>query len=321
MSKRRIGGAAVVAIGMLASLALIAAPSWAAGGMKLCVPKKEGAGLVTPKHGKCKKGYMLTTLGAEGKAGAEGKQGEAGKPGPEGKQGPEGKAGFTTEQAEQLKALLPYIRFLGNGVAGKPTVEFSGVNVQILNGMGKTESTNGTGNLVIGYDENARTQTGSHDLVLGVDQEFTSFGDLLAGSANSTTGPWSSVSGGNKNTASGPATSVSGGAENTAENVETSISGGAQGIASELAASVAGGFDNKAVSVAASVGGGSGNTASGEESSISGGGQNKAFANFSWIGGGVFNTITNAKAGEEGLFAAIFGGKANSTSLNDAALP
>jgi hypothetical protein len=89
-TRRTAASAAGIGIGILASFALTAAPSWAAGGMKLCVPKKEGAGLVTPKHGKCKKGYNLTTLGAEGKAGTAGKQGAAGNAGPEGKPGPEG---------------------------------------------------------------------------------------------------------------------------------------------------------------------------------------------------------------------------------------
>jgi hypothetical protein len=231
MSTRRTAASAA-GIGILASFALIAAPSWATGGTRLCVPRAEGASLVTPKHGKCKKGYKLTTLGAEGKAGAEGKQGAGGKagsegkPGPEGKQGLEGKAGFTSEQAEQLKALLPYIRFVGNGVAGNPTVQFSGVNVQIVNGAGKTESTNGEGNLVIGYDEEPRTQTGSHNLVLGEDQEYTSFGGIIAGVANTATGSYASVTGGGENTASGALSSVSGGEANRVSGDLSWIGGG-----------------------------------------------------------------------------------------------
>jgi hypothetical protein len=276
MSARRIvASAAVVGIGMLASLALSAAPTWAAGGMKLCVPKKEGAGLVTPQHGKCKKGYKLTNFSGEGKAGAEGKQGAAGKAGPEGKQGPEGKAGFTTEQAEQLKTLLPYIRFVGNGVAGKPTIQFSGVNVQIVNGEGNTQSANGEGNLVIGYDENndgKHEQTGSHNLILGVEQTYTSFGGIVDGFGNTIKGEFASVTGGESNTASGPSASVSGGIFNTASGYKSSVSGGK--------ANIAGSGEGNSVS------GGSFNTASGFYSSISGGTENKAEAELSWIGGG-----------------------------------
>jgi hypothetical protein len=59
-------------------------------------------------------------------------------------------------------------------VGGKATVQFSGVNVQIVNGLKLTATTNGAGNLVIGYDESFGTQTGSHNLVLGTSQSYTS---------------------------------------------------------------------------------------------------------------------------------------------------
>jgi hypothetical protein len=78
------------------------------------------------------------------------------------------------------------------------------VNVQIVNGEGKTELVNGAGNLVIGYDENAgRTQTGSHNVILGEEQAFSSFGGLVTGYGNTISGREASVSGGALNTASG----------------------------------------------------------------------------------------------------------------------
>src|SRR5262245_8185163 len=67
--------------------------------------------------------------------------------------------------------------YVGAGVGGKPTVRFASVNVQILNGSGATANANGTGNLVLGYDESPGAQTGSHDLVLGRNQTFSGFGD------------------------------------------------------------------------------------------------------------------------------------------------
>jgi hypothetical protein len=275
---RRAPYAALLGICTLALLTLAAAPSWAAGGVKLCVPKAEGASLVTPKHGRCKKSYRLTTLGAEGKGGAEGKQGAAGRPGSEGKQGPEGKAGFSTAEAEKLKTLLPYITLVPSGIAGKPTIQFSKVNVQILNGEGKTATMNGEGNLIVGYDENPGTergkpgaQTGSHNLIIGVEQEFTSYGGLVVGESNSITGPFASVSGGTFNTASGGESAVSGGADNTA---------------SAHAASVSGGWENTASADTASVSGGYKNTASGERASVSGGSENSAKGNYSSILGG-----------------------------------
>jgi len=70
----RVCGMGVVVAAFLA----MAGTAMASGGIKLCVPKKEGGAVVTPKHGKCSKGYKLTALGAEakeGRPGAEGKRG------------------------------------------------------------------------------------------------------------------------------------------------------------------------------------------------------------------------------------------------------
>src|SRR5205807_1140859 len=71
--------------------------------------------------------------------------------------------------------------YVSSGVGGKPAVTCSAVNVQILNGAGSTASINGTGNMVVGYDENpsALKQTGSHDLILGRNHSFTGYAQLL----------------------------------------------------------------------------------------------------------------------------------------------
>ena len=76
----------------------------------------------------------------------------------------------------KLALLLPHITFVASGVASKPTIRFSGVNVQIEAAQQITEAINGEGNLVIGYDENAlhHTQTGSSNLILG-EETFRSF--------------------------------------------------------------------------------------------------------------------------------------------------
>jgi hypothetical protein len=274
-------------------------------------------------------------------------------------------------EQEELKALLKYVKVQPSGVAGKPTVQVSGANVQIVNGEGKTATTNGAGNLVIGYDENplSRPQTGSHDVIFGEEQEFTSYGGMVGGLFNAITGPYDSVTGGEANTASGGRASVSGGAFNTANGTLSSVSGGYKNSASAAAlySSVSGGHENKAegqyasvsggglntasgpsASVSgglnntasgdsasvtggqgntadltrASVSGGSSNTAGGEYSSVSGGEKNSAFTAAAWLGGGNGNKITGAgKAGEEGKFAAIFGGKGLSTVKDYDAIP
>jgi hypothetical protein len=161
-------------------------------------------------------------------------------------------------ELEALDQILPHIKYVETGVAGKPTIQFSGVNLQIVNGLGKTESVNGEGNLIIGYDEHLEKfpQTGSHNLVLGLEQSFTSYGGIVAGEFNSIDGPFDSVTGGIGNEASGINTSVSGGDNNVASFVATSISGGAQDIANAEASWVGGGRFNTAAGNFSSVFGG-----------------------------------------------------------------
>jgi hypothetical protein len=304
----------------LAFLTVGVGSAWAGSGIALCVPKKEGAALLTPKHGTCKKGYSLNTVsmegkegkpGAAGKSGAEGNKGaagpkgetgEAGKPtpgaegkeGPEGKPGPEGKTGLSAAEVALLKNILPHIQFVASGVGAKPTVQFSGVNLQVVNGLNKTESVNGAGNIVIGYDENASlSQTGSHDLILGQEQTFTSFGGIVAGIKNTITGAFASVTGGGKNQATGKEASISGGWKNSATGEDSSISGGR---------------DNQATNEYSWIGGGAKNTANGQIASISGGSSNLASAENASVSGGYKNTVT-------GKFASILGGKELTAAL------
>jgi hypothetical protein len=166
------------------------------------------------------------------------------------------------EQTE-VKEILKHVKYESSGIGGKPTVLVSGASVQVVNGEGKTASANGTGNLVIGYDENGgkHEQTGSHDLIVGEEQTFTSYGGILGGFENTISAPaasvtggdfnvaseaWASVSGGNRNNASGPAGSVSGGYESTAEGAYSSVSGGRSNSATGYVSSVSGGDLNNA---------------------------------------------------------------------------
>jgi hypothetical protein len=139
-------------------------------------------------------------------------------------------------ELEVLDKVLAHIKYIESGVGGKPTVQFSGVNVQVVNGAGKTATTNGEGNLVIGYDENpgAHAQTGSHALVLGEEQTFTSYGGILGGFKNSITAPFGSITGGENNTVSHERDSVSGGDENRASGEFAAwVGGGKLNTASE----------------------------------------------------------------------------------------
>ena len=177
---------------------------------------------------------------------------------------------------------------------GQPTVLFRGVNVRIDNGMGATATVNGTGNLIVGYNEADASgfsrctigtylgtlgyamvtdsttcataggawittgfKTGSHYLVTGSENNYSRWGGLLAGWQNTSNYGYASVIGGYNNTASGSVSTVTGGHHNVA---------GGDG------ASVSGGWANTASGAIASVSGGARNTASGDQSSVSGGG-------------------------------------------------
>lgn len=117
----------------------------------------------------------------------------------------------------------------------------TGANLHIRSGSGATNgdpsnpstpigTVNGLGNLIIGYNESAGTlgdeRGGSHNLVIGIFHDYTSFGGMVVGRASHITAPYASVSGGANNTASSFYSSVSGGYGNTASGNFSSVSGG-----------------------------------------------------------------------------------------------
>lgn len=100
-----------------------------------------------------------------------------------------------------------------NGVKG-PHVVFHHVNVHVQSGADTTaDTTSGLGNLIIGYNEAnpAQVRTGSHNLVGGSQNGFSSYGGLVFGFGNKITGTYASVAGGESNTASGISSTVLGG--------------------------------------------------------------------------------------------------------------
>ncbi len=184
---------------------------------------------------------------------------------------------------------------------------FEGCNVRILNGLGATDSLDGTGrgNLIIGYDEDGagdNDRSGSHNLVIGAEHTYSGTGGLVAGYRNSVTGSSAAVTGGSYNTASGPKSSVSGGFSNVAGSEYASISGGAANQVSGNTGSVSGGHDNQAVGNRSSVSGGAGNQAFGDDSSIGGGLNNVALGRGSSVSGGTENQAW-------GDYSSVLGGR------------
>jgi hypothetical protein len=182
-------------------------------------------------------------------------------------------------------------------------VVISGANLRIVNGLGTTNTTNGLGNLIVGYNESRSTlpnpsgrppvidnRTGSHNVVVGAGQNFSSFGGVVVGYYNEISESWASVSGGAGNTASGPYAAVSGGYATTASGYAAAVSGGFVNTASGDFASVSGGVGNTASGYAAAVSGGAGNTASNFDTSVSGGYYNTASGYAAAVSGGAYRT-------------------------------
>ncbi len=113
------------------------------------------------------------------------------------------------------------------------TVRFSHVNVQIVNGTGATDTSTdgnftvgtGLGNLIIGYNEEAdnttvypSNRTGYHNLIVGSVNNYTSYGSVIFGKANTVESKYSTVTGGYGNKAAKPFSSISGGANKSTPN-------------------------------------------------------------------------------------------------------
>jgi hypothetical protein len=292
MAGWRSGVTAAVLIGGLTLAASAAADS----PISMCVPSAGGAAITTP------------TSGSTCPAGSTFKQ---------------------TASQTDLDAAKARIATLENVLAGvtrgsvngRTTLTFSGENVRIVNGTGSKSTLNGLGNLIVGYNDTPRSQTGSHNIVLGFDQSFLSWGSIvggahntsgsslqgLLGSNNKASDTYAAITGGYGNLAESRLSSISGGCENTTGSIGRtvdsfcrdqtfqfqSVSGGRYNYAEVGSASVSGGEQNEAAGVGSSITGGNFNHASGDDSSIHGGYENQAQATLSSILGGCENMTGN----------------------------
>jgi hypothetical protein len=193
-------------------------------------------------------------------------------------------------------------------------VYFDGCNVHVRDGGGTTDPGapphSGKGNLIIGYNEDDETKdrTGAHNLVIGPQHTYSSFGGLVAGMRNTLGAKHASVTGGRFNSATNKGASVTGGDSNLADGVYASVTGGVYNEASGAYGSVGGGYENDATGAyASSVSGGFYNTASGAfGASVSGGSLNNASGYYgASVSGGFFNDASGYNG------AAVNGGRNN----------
>jgi hypothetical protein len=208
-------------------------------------------------------------------------------------------------------------------------VFITGANLHIVNGLGRTDCgpeedslpncPNGLGNLIVGYNEsrgggNDDIRTGSHNVIVGRQHNFSRFGGLVVGDFNAISGDFASVRGGRFNTASGAHSSVSGGLDSRAGGGGASVSGGLLSEASGAHSSVSGGIDNGAIGDGASVSGGILNRASGGAASISGGDDNRASGEIASVSGGTRNTASGSNTSVSGGILNTASGEAASVS-------
>ena len=122
---------------------------------------------------------------------------------------------------------------------------FDGLNVRVQSGAGATDgAVNGLGNLIVGYDEarvSGSDKSGSHNLVVGANHNYTSYAGAVFGRNNTVSGPNAGVLGGYSNTASGSSASVAGGRFNEAAGQSSAVSGGGNNIAGGQGSTVGGG--------------------------------------------------------------------------------
>lgn len=180
------------------------------------------------------------------------------------------------------------------------TLVFSGMNVRIDNGAGGTDTINGLGNLVIGYAEDASVadRSGSHNLVVGSNHTYSSYGGLVAGIGNAVTAPYASVTGGSGNTASG---------------YNAAVLGGWLNIATDNHAVAAGGWANEASAPMAFVAGGLRNSAQAQDATIVGGGSNEITQVGGTVAGGFDNSVVGDPTAASPAGASIFGGQGSTT--------
>jgi len=134
---------------------------------------------------------------------------------------------------------------------------FEGGNVFITNGEDNISEMNGKGNLIVGgKSADVEANPGSHNVIIGSDNKYSSFGGLVVGKENEISGKFASVTGGRENVASGLHSSISGGRGNQAKEKYSSVSGGAVNIAHGEGSSISGGAWNNAEGSYSSIGGG-----------------------------------------------------------------
>jgi hypothetical protein len=202
-----------------------------------------------------------------------------------------GGSSLTAQQKAVLDLLS--VQYLNDcqGGTGYKTLRVTGANLQVVNGLNGTGTTNGLGNIIVGYNENGSTcdRSGSHNIVLGSFNNYnsSSFAGIIGGYNNNLLSSYSQLFG-TENVINGQFNTILGGTFNGTNNSEAIVIGGEGNNATGEASVIVGGQFNIATGRDSVVGGGQNNTASGGQSSVSGGSTRSATSTFNWAAGSLF---------------------------------
>jgi hypothetical protein len=239
-----------------------------------------------------------------------------------------------TSRIRDLEAAIATVRQLNGALSienlnGVRTVRLSGVNLQVVNGLNRTDTVNGAGNIIVGYDEantfttapicskahalngseivteggclaaggifSTQQKSGSHNLVMGLGNGYSSFGGIVSGRFNYINEMFAAVVAGVDNRASGRFSGIFGGQGHLTQDSGTTVLGGIGAQARGHLATVVGGVGNVASGENATIAGGERNVASGRTSYASGGLLNTASGQSSTATGGRNNTVSGLR--------------------------
>lgn len=206
---------------------------------------------------------------------------------------------------KELQNLLSCVIKIGNDVI------LEGCNLHVRNAQGQTDTTDDTGNLIIGYNEDitlgdGSLRTGSHNLIIGMDHRYTSWGTIVHGTGHHTSnhnaaaiggaqnrpqGVGSVIVSGSENIVSSSQAVILGGTFNQATGSHSMIAGGESNVTHAYGTSIMGGFANEADGNWGITLGGQGNQSMGGYSVVVGGQGNEAWGSHSTVSGGLTRSV------------------------------
>lgn len=211
-------------------------------------------------------------------------------------------------------------------IDGYPSLVVEGVNLHLRNGLGSTNTDNGTGNLIVGYNELRAApleniRTGSHLVITGREQNYTGSSGFIGGYKNSSNADYGAILGGMENETFGLAPVVVGGLFNTAGNPNDPNDafyavavGGYNNIAMARGSAILAGQNNVTLGDSSGIMAGNSNQTAGTRSAIVSGFSNQANGSNSVILGGGIGAVGIFGDNASGNAAVVVGGYRNEST-------